>query len=145
MEKKQMKWITLDWLVQPRHADKALSETHQPSKAQVCGVFICYVFRGVQIHHCCSRQACSQSYIHGMVGWCYCYLRPHTGAVFCHVCRIENHLHWVCVVMGGTSETDNRMKVCLLSWTQWKTFALKPSNTWSKHKVRWRQSAKCAR
>lgn len=66
MAKMQMKWITLDWLAQPRHADKALSKTHQPRKAQVCGVFICFVFMGVQIHRCCSRQTCSQSYIHGM-------------------------------------------------------------------------------
>lgn len=63
-----------------------------------------------------------------------CYLRPNAAALlFGHIWKIENHLQWVCMAMGGTSGSEDRMKVCSLSLTCWEIFALKPSKSflWS--------------
>lgn len=63
---------------------------------------------------------CLEPIKHLWHGWCPAYkgdivnLDP-TKVPFFHICKIENHLHWVCVTMGRTFESEGRIRVCLLT------------------------------
>lgn len=88
------------------------------AQCQVQGTFVFHFFKA-----CPNRLTSSLTSVPRLVRrWRgeHCYLRPQASVVFCQVCEIENHLRWVCVAMGRTSDREDRMKVYFLFWSCWK-------------------------